>query len=80
MSMIFVFPKTLPSVTRELIIKMYEESLDSIEIPYSGGQVLMKANSVVAKEKFKEESVSMHPFSVPTEDQTSVRFYICCPR
>ena len=79
MSMRFVFPKTLPSVTRELIVKMYEENLDSIEIPNSNGQILMKSDSDLVQNKFEDESVSMHPFSVLLEDQTSVSFYICCP-
>lgn len=80
MSMKFVFPKTLPSVTRELIIKMCEKNLDHIEIPDSNGQILIKSDSDLVQKKFDEESNSMHPFSVPLEDQTSVSFYICCPR
>jgi uncharacterized protein with PIN domain len=80
MSMKFVFPKTLPSITQELIIKMYEEKLDSIEIPHSNGQILIKSDSNLVQKKFDDESISIHPFSVPLEDQTSVSFYICCPR
>ena len=76
----FVFPDGLAIVIRELIIKMYENNVDFIEIPNSNGQILMKSDSTVASEKFEDESVSMFPLFVPVKNQTSISFYICCPR
>ncbi len=79
MSIKFASPDNPIRVIRELIIKMYEEKIDSIEIPDSNGQILIKSDSVIIQEKFKDESVSMFPFYVLLEDQTSIGFYICCP-
>lgn len=77
MKISFAFPDGLATVIKELIIKMDKEKIDSVEIPDSKGQILMKSTSPEAGLRLRDDSITMFSFSVLMEDETSVDFYIC---